>query len=61
MIWMALSMGGDFGAEFGGTEKIFVDQMKNFHFNTLNFWWPFLVIDSILSFFCLSLSLKSDI
>jgi len=33
---------------------------KTLHFNAENFWWPFLVIDRILSFACLS-CLKSDI
>ena len=48
-------------AEFGEGEKysrtkcsnVFLG--KNFHFNAENFWLPFLVIDRILSVFCLSL------
>ena len=48
-------------AEFGGQKKMSRTKCsndflgKNLHFNAQNIWWPFLVIDSILSVFCLSL------
>ena len=62
-----IKSGWKLGAEFGGTEKNSRNKFsndlclgKNFHFNAQNFWWPFLVIVSILSVF-LSVSLLSEI
>ena len=62
IIIIIIIMGGDLAPSLGGLKKILCTKFwndlflgKNFNFNTQNFGWLFLVIDSILSVFCLSL------